>query len=348
MKSYQNQILIWLSTYFDIPPDCWLLASSSQNKYSQTYIFQQNKCQFNPQKVFVKSLRAEVEEKNSRHYDNEKNALEVAARIGSVGNVRAPKVFGTNNLLKSIAMEYLPGESLFNFLWNHNQRYLFLKKTDKKLIYDLGRWLSIFHCATPPIKSEDAEFSKTLRYDVSLIEKRLSVLRAKRFLPLSLDFLDRASAQVKVLHNELMGMDLTPVLVKGDFSTANIIINDNHELFVLDFSTSRRSLPEDDMARFFTELINIDFLRSSSNSSKYILSDYKLESFLDGYNYQLNSAREIILSFYLLKHAIINLYMYAANMSGTAAKNKLLSLALIFKQRNLIVRINKALDRILS
>lgn len=342
VKNYENKIRIWLSEIFNLPNNVWKLQSLRINLYSHSYIYYQNYDSKVPAKIFIKCMNSNNIERDIRHFNNETNAFKTAIDIKDSSNVRIPLMYGENTQLRSVAMEYMPGESFFNVLWNSNRNRFFLGRTKGRnliLLKNIAEWLSKFHACGAETLHNVNQLESIIKYDLEEIEKRYIFLRNKKNLLISGKVIDNAIEIARNLSKKISILKQDLVYTHGDFTLANIINNKN-EILVIDYSMYKIGLREADIARILTDFINIEVFNIFKNKSSNILENDLLKEFIESYGYVKSEKANDILMFYLIKNAIINLTMYIKSINGKKNMQKLHPFIFLFSQKNLLKKIN--------
>jgi tRNA A-37 threonylcarbamoyl transferase component Bud32 len=319
------EIREWLGEIFGIPRGCFEITHSDDNLYSDTLIFSNNVTNSNvPNVVFVKIFTSDTE-RSAEKYETEKKGLLKAATINSISHVQTPVLYGCNDEMHCIAMEFFqPDEdSLFHYLWNSRRNKLFLtelRENDLLMLRHLGRWLSLFH--QQKICVSDELPKQIIASDLNAIKTRVELLSESKIsgIPfMNNNLVQQAYRVAQTLAGGIaQSSEAFLVFGHGDFTLANIIRN-SHNLCVIDFAMGGPSFAENDYARIMTDLCNIElaFLFSCKKDIGDLISVQAFFTELGAFEYSDT------MRFYLIKQALINLTMYAKYYGNLGVREKM-------------------------
>jgi len=336
-----SEIIRWLGEIFDISKDCFEIIQSDDNLYSSTLIFKNNSADsVVPHVVFVKDFTFETE-RSIEKYETEKRGLSQAATINCISHVQTPAVYGCNDYIHCIAMEFFqPDEdSLFHYLWNSRRNKLFLtklKEDDLSMLRHLGGWLNLFHQQKICVSRELP--GKIIDSDLSNIKTRVKLLLEweSGAIPfMDNDLVYHAYRVAQTLADDIgQRSEASLVYGHGDFTLANIIRN-SHNLCVIDFAMGGPSFAENDCARIMTDLCNVElaFLLSRKKDIGDLVSVHAFWAELGAFEYSDT------MRFYLIKQALINLTMYAKYYGNLGAREKIFFGSLVKCQLGLLYNV---------
>jgi len=340
LKDLEHRVCDWLSTIFPIPFDKWNKVSAIKYPQSEIFVFAQRECEEIPTKVVVKRFVMPNGSGNMLFPDelnDEYRAIAKLQYLSGVHNVFTPILYGYNENLCCMATSYLEGIRFVNPLLRLPLVQPFIASDIDKYrtqIHNLGLWLRSVH-ANGFDQTNDGGLRKTLVKDLAGIQVRVDNLSRMR----PADF---PSAICKVIVSRAQDLadrvlEENPPLrqIHGDFSLVNVLY-DSQKLSVIDFAFFGQGLPEDDLARVYLDFVNIDgYTLMLSSARKGIFA----EAFFDGYGKGLNVNKGVVDQLYLLKHAIINVYIYALHWGERQFLNPLLSRWLYSFQKKFLFKL---------
>lgn len=337
MQKTKDPIKQWLSNEFNIPIQNWKSIKNSTNLYSSTRLYSQNHTTHIPNKIFVKSIHSNKPEDDKKHYLAEKEAITLAGDIKTGSNVKSPKVYAFNDSLSSVAMEFVDGCSLFNTLWNWRRNRLFIYSIPPahlEILKDVTQWLEAFHKSLKFYNVNKKTILKnTFNGDLIEIEKRIEIIKTKPHYLVDMNVIGRAyqlAIEITKKHNY---NTINYVLCHSDFTLANMIFSEKG-IHIIDYSMTAISSREEDLARLIADICNINL---SCLYAKRInsLEEFKaIDLILQSYQYNLHKNKNI-LSFFLIKHILINITMYVSHLNNIS-NNNMLHYVFLLNQMNLL------------
>lgn len=317
-EDYQKviiSIIKWINELFPSPRSNWELLKAVKNIHSEIFIFQQKFSSNIPERLFVKRFIIQQDVKGKFDYeslDREYSALVLLGNLDNSNGVFTPAIYGKNYELCSILMSYCEGRSFFNVLFQSPIK-LFINKYNfpqyTTSLKNLGRWLKEFHDLETNIKTSQNDIRVKLDNDLLDIITRVQKLGiaaksdftpelCKKIISTASDLTKQIVMQRKILKN-----------VHGDLTLANILY-DSGTLYLLDYGFWGAGFPEDDLARLYLDLRNIGcYSMLLKSSKKRTLSS----AFFSGYGIKQGcpDLEDATSRFYLIRHTIINIYMYS-------------------------------------
>lgn len=339
-----NEILLWLRMLVPIPQESWIQVKAAKNPYSEIFLFQQNDYPDVPHRIFIKRFITQLEDKNELDLEGLKrecHALDKVASYSGMYQIYTPKLYAYNRELCCMATNYLEGVSFFNVIFESPLKVITgnsgLKNYEKSL-FNLGRWLKHIHSSNLILSDRTNRLETILDKDISEIKMRIEHLKKIRPVDFNAKTCKRLLYKSAELAEQIRMDDISLQMVHGDFSLANMLY-DSGRLYILDFSNSRVGIPEDDLARIYLDIQNVEsFSFMLSRKQRCNLS----ASFLTGYgkDFGVNSLNASD-RFHILKHALINLYMYTKHWGNKEFLNPFLCRLLYHYQKKILFELIK-------
>lgn len=323
-KESISEIRQWLEELLCIPSAAWRLDYCAKNPHSEIFIFSQSFDLKIIKKIFIKKYIIQLKGSSKIGVEELLQEVNFLSKLKNITHenckIFTPTLLGINQDKYLIATSYEDGSSFFNVLFESPFTHLLnVNKEPSHLssLYALGSWLRTVHDNlikdfNPTSSTESIQDSLN-----SDIQPRLYHLRKARPADFTPDLCRRILA---VTSDACKQIDLNQhsfVSIHGDFTLANILY-DAEKLCVLDFANSTCGHRESDIARMYLDLYNIEkytFLFSPRKKKLYH------SSFLDGYGAKFDFHYDPIWRIYLIKHAVINIFMYAKHWGNSSFLN---------------------------
>jgi len=329
VKGYQklvDDILLWLYELFPIPTESWELINASKNPQSEVFLFRQSNYSNIPEKIFIKRFIIKLENKNEMYWEGlklESQALKLITEFDDRYQICTPRIYGLNQDLCLMATSYQEGQSFFNVLFESPIKVVIGNSRLGefiKCLSNLGQWLKEVHSSKPLMPEKDNQVKAILNKDLSGIEMRIDHLEKARPADFPLAVCEKILATSSDLVRRIMQDGPVLQMVHGDFTLSNVLYNSGR-LILLDFATFGLGLPEDDLARIYLDFKNVE-------SYSYMFSPEKrgslVSAFFSGYGREFGTNSNVYEMFYLMKHSIINIYMYTKHWGNRQFLNPFL------------------------
>ena len=312
-RGSKKEILSWLEILFSIPQKYWVQFRASKNPHSEIFIFKQVEYEGKPQKIFIKKFVVHEGRGYLEGLNRECNAIDKFSQFNDIYDVCTPKLYAFNEQILCMAISYLEGKSFFNEIFESPIKVKFgnsRMEEYKRSLFNLGRWLRHIHDSGIMLLESDRErkIDDILKKDIRGMKLRVEYLNKVRPADFTSDVCRKIISKSSELREHILMRNPSLKVVHGDFSLANILYEQGR-LHVLDFSYSGTGLPERDLAKLYLELRNVEsfcYMLTPTNEGNL------LTSFLSGYGKEINiNSLGVCEEFYILKHTIINIYMYA-------------------------------------
>ena len=325
----------WLESIFVVGYEKWQEIQSVNYPYSNITILQQFEVLEIPQKIVIKKANPENNfDISTSNIKVESAALRRLKEISGIQEVRTPEIYGVNEKLCCIAMEHVDGQRIINYLLEFPLKTLLgkieIEKYQEKM-YNLGKWLKAMHSEITPNIIDEKELERSLKRDKEGIEKRVNYLGEIRNKDFPEKTGDEIISRVTSLIKKMVEKPPALKAVHGDFSLVNILLQPP-KIYVVDFTSFGPGLPEDDLARIYLDFKNIDEYTFRLRPKKKGSFTWP---FFEGYGGKIE-IRNPYTQFYLIKHALINLYMYRVNMGRENFLNPLLCRVLYSTQKSFL------------
>jgi len=336
-----ENITLWLFEQFSIPVEDWELVKASKNPHSETFVFRQKYDSSFPEKFLIKKYIIQMENGSAVYPDGLEREIEALTKISThCGRYKVftPKLYGYNLDLCWAATNFLEGHSFFNSIFENPINVLLGKSNYHEYcesLTNLGLWLKEIHSSKIMYRHQKDTVKNTLEKDLFEIEIRLKHLMEVRPADFSLSLYDRIRSTSSRLMHTIINDNPIPTSVHGDFTLANMLYNSGI-VNLLDYATFGLGMPEDDLSRIYLDLINVEsYSYSLSPSKKGGLSS----SFLTGYGMNMDYNSNTSANFYLIKHCIINIYMYTKHWGNRKFLNPFLCRLFYSFQRKFLLEI---------
>jgi len=324
--SLVEDILLWLNELFSTPSNTWELVNASKNPHSEIFLFRQIGYSNIPGKVFIKRFIIQLENTNetlSEELLRESNALKRIEKFNGRYDVHTPIIYGLNKERYSIATSFQEGDHFFNVLFESPVKVVSGKYQLSefcKCLSNLGYWLKEVHNTKESLPNMDNHIKSILNRDLSGIQMHVNHLEKVRPVGFSRQVCDNILARSHELVQQVLKD--TPGLrtVHGDFTLSNILYN-AEKLSLLDYATLGLGLPEDDLARIYLDLKNVEnysFLFTPGKRGTLI------SAFFYGYGRRIDANPNACEAFHIIKHCIINIYMYTKHWGNKQFLNPFL------------------------
>jgi len=311
-RTSKTEILSWLEILFPIPQKYWVQVKASKNPHSEIFIFQQSEYAGIAKKIFIKRFIVHEGKAYSEGLKRECNAIDKFSQFNGTYDVYTPQLYAFNEKILCMAISYLEGNSFFNEMFESPIKVKFGNsrlEDYKRSLFNLGRWLRHIHNSRIMLLESDREkkIDDILKKDIRGIKLRIEHLNKARPADFTSDVCEKITSKSSEMRNQILMNSPSLQTVHGDFSLANILYEEG-KLHVLDFSYSGPGLPEHDLARLYLDLQNVEsYCHMVTPQRKGSL----LSSFFSGYGKEINiNSLGVCEKFYILKHSIINIYMY--------------------------------------
>ncbi len=325
-RQIADKIELWLCDLLRIKKERLCVHAIRKNPHSESFIFNQQQKGETSRKIFVKRFITQLEdnksETNLMGLRNEYAALRKMTSLNGKYDVYTPTVYGYSNALASVAMGFLEGESLFNILCQ-SPLSVFTKRPStvwKETFLELGRWLREVHMMRNMTAAATKRLASKVMQDIAKIETRIAYLEKNRPVDFDGPFCSKLISEAYDLADTILSAPQLPYLTHGDFSLSNIS-HKSGSLSIVDFATFGVGLPEDDVARLYLDLLNLDRYTSAFDRSN---QGQLFSYFYAGYGTDIIKQRPAFWQFHLIKHALINVYMYSKHWGNRQFLNPVL------------------------
>lgn len=340
-RAYVDKVLLKIEEIFPIPIESWRQAKVVKNPHSEIFIFSQNEYPDLPQKIFIKKFIVQLENKNEiclEGLKNECNALKVVSRLDGKHKVYIPKLLAYDEQLCFMVTSYIEGAQYFNVLlkWPVNVIIGDYRLNDvKKCLFNIGKWLRLFHSVDPAITDRENKLRAILDKDVSSIKIRIESLKDKMPSDFTTKICGRIISRSLELTEQILSENISPRMTHGDFSLVNMLYNGGN-ISIHDFASFGFGIPENDVARLYLDLKNVEnFVFMLSSPKKGALT----YSFLSSYGDRIDLFSCATGQFHLLKHSLINIYMYTKHWGNRQFLNPFLARLFYQYQKKILFKL---------
>lgn len=339
-QNFQSLMVAWLDSLF---PGGWRLEKSAKNPHSETFLFQQTQCADIPSRIFVKRFVIRGENGDQLYSDgltNESKILRQIARFNTE-NVFTPSLYGVNESLCAMAVKFIEGDQFFNVLFQSPIKAVIYDLPSKEMTNSLttvGQWLCSVHAADPYDFDEvDAErtIESIIDSDLAAIEMRVRHLSSTRPTDFSQPLCRKIMEVSSWLARTIIGKNPSPRMVHGDFTLPNMLF-DHGQLCILDHASFGLGMPEDDLCRIYLDFLNVE---KYSYLFKFKARNSLSSAFFSGYGRTIDPESSSLAAFYLLKHSIINIYMYTIHWGNKSFLNPILCRLFYSFQKKFLIEV---------
>jgi len=292
----------WLADELGCGSDMVRLVEKRDNVLSTTFLFE---TQGRHAKIFVKHFG----EAYAGLYAKEARGVLSANGVGEIGGVRVPKPIARNDGLRCIAIEYVKGQSLYNWMRNNIICVLFFGKSMliSNMLYDLGKWTRQCHDIGMHCGLMDGAVSDRRGIIGHYIDKASRQYEALYYngvinLHSANDFKSWLNRVASSLGDDEYGFCFT----HGDLCLSNCMVTPDESLVVIDFANSGLGHWLDDVMRLKIELEVCSSLIVGFGKGCARL----IRSFEEGYGVSDRMQQHMhddLLSFFLVRNILINL-----------------------------------------
>lgn len=337
---FQN-ILVWLGTIIPIPWQAWEKSAALKYPYSEIFVFRQNGYSALPKQVVVKRFIIKMEKGNRLHTDGLKrecDALTEVQKFSGICDVFSPKLYGFNERICCMATSHLDGVRFINLLleipFKRSMEDLKFEKY-KIQLNNLGCWLRRIHTQENTSVKDEIKLREIVDRDIEKIKLRLENLKNTRPIDFPTEICNRIMKKSHEFAEQMLTNNPTLRSVHGDFSLVNVLYHPS-TLGVIDFANFGIGIPEDDLSRIFLDFVNIDACTFRFARGK---KGFLWSAFLSGYGKEIDISSDPAGKFHLLKHAIINTYMYTVHWGNRQFLNPFFCRLLYSFQRKFILNL---------
>lgn len=336
-----HEVCEWLGELFTVPPEVWKRVSAERFPYSKVFVLRQDRRSDVPQIVAVKKihiLHEDGRDLSVQRVEAEQKALRLVGAFDGISGIHVPRLHGASETLRCIAIDYIEGERFMNLLLQYpltNRALLSNLPAYASKLGDLGQWL----CSVHATKLDNVDVKTMVRAmtenDVEEIRLRVEGLSIRRPADFHPELCKRINAFCASLAQEVIRRKCALHLKHGDFTLVNVLSNSGRGS-VLDFTNFGWGSPEDDLSRIYLDFHNVDRCTFMFLPEK---RGILMDSFFDGYGKSFPGCDNYVDSFYLLKHAVINIYMCAKMWGSRYFLNPLLSRLIYEFQKNFLLQL---------
>lgn len=322
-----DKVLLKVKESFPIPVDRWKQIKVAKNPHSEIFIFCQNDYPDFPKKIFIKRFIVQLETKNEiflKGLKSECDALKTISLLNGKYNVCIPKLFAYDEELCLMVTSYMEGAKYFNVLLQSPIDVIigaYRLNDVKKSLFNIGKWLKLLHHVNPEIMDRKTKLKAILDRDISRMKIRVEFLKNKMPADFTLGICEKIIKRSLEFSAQVLSDNITPKMTHGDLSLVNMLY-DNGKIAIYDFANFGFGIPEDDIARLYLDLKNVE---------NYVFMFYPKKkgaltySFLSSYGDSIDLFSCATGQFHLLKHSLINIYMYTKHWGNRQFLNPFLA-----------------------